>query len=667
MKKGIICLLLTASLLCNAGTAQAVETAVTESTVVQQDAGTAAEAEDTETEENAGVAAEPVQTEAETGTEESTETTAGSETTLVESTETVTENAKAEAETETAVESTETAGEDAAADADVKVQAAGAGELEEVQNFQKGANSEETASLITYGQTVYDSITEADNEAGGDYYKFVVPSHGKVTVKIHSELACFQMFARDRGDEWWLKVRQYCNEGLGFIEKEYTYYYNPGTYYMYINGTDGWGSSTGNYTIRLDFTPVSTNETEPNDTFATAQAVGNGSAITGTIDCDNWVDMYKVTLNSAGIVYIDMTSYMDQYDWFLYDASEKKLVGEEEIRLERNAKFGYNKSYMYLEAGTYYIKITDDVHGRYSYPGLYNLKFTCMEGYTSFQGDDENAATANPINLNQTYTGQMSLNETYDTYYFSLSQAGILPLTFKTEPNVSLVIYNADGSVEWEKYPTVYNEDDEKWENGYENTYSIPLAAGTYYFQVKMRSSTGLYEFCFGKRKIESLSLNRSKKTLTTGGTFLLTARMSPITCNVTWSSSNNKVAVVSNGRVTAKNCGTAVITCTATDGSNKKASCTITVVPKKTKLLKTKKLGSNKRKICIKEQKGVTGYEVYTKVKRGAWKHYKTLKSAKKTSFTVKKSFYNSHSFKVRAYKKVGKKKYYGSFSKSL
>lgn len=48
---------------------------------------------------------------------------------------------------------------------------------------------------------------------------------------------------------------------------------------------------------------------------------------------------------------------------------------------------------------------------------------------------------------------------------------------------------------------------------------------------------------------------------------------------SVTWSSSNTKVAKVDkNGRLTAVGTGTATITCTAKDGSGKKATCQVTV-----------------------------------------------------------------------------------------
>lgn len=50
---------------------------------------------------------------------------------------------------------------------------------------------------------------------------------------------------------------------------------------------------------------------------------------------------------------------------------------------------------------------------------------------------------------------------------------------------------------------------------------------------------------------------------------------------SVSWKSNNKLVAVVSNGEVTAVGKGTAIITCTAKDGSNVTASCTVTVETK--------------------------------------------------------------------------------------
>ena len=82
--------------------------------------------------------------------------------------------------------------------------------------------------------------------------------------------------------------------------------------------------------------------------------------------------------------------------------------------------------------------------------------------------------------------------------------------------------------------------------------------------------------------KVSSVSLNQSSLSLTKKGqTARLSATVSPSNAtnkSINWSSSNNNVATVSNGVVTAVGNGSATITATAADGSGKKASCSITV-----------------------------------------------------------------------------------------
>lgn len=78
---------------------------------------------------------------------------------------------------------------------------------------------------------------------------------------------------------------------------------------------------------------------------------------------------------------------------------------------------------------------------------------------------------------------------------------------------------------------------------------------------------------------VTSVSLNKTTATLTEGETLTLTATVSPSNATdktVTWSTSNNSVATVKNGKVTAKAVGTVVITAKA---GTKAASCTVAVI----------------------------------------------------------------------------------------
>ena len=82
---------------------------------------------------------------------------------------------------------------------------------------------------------------------------------------------------------------------------------------------------------------------------------------------------------------------------------------------------------------------------------------------------------------------------------------------------------------------------------------------------------------------VNSVSLDKEEATLTVGESISLKATVSPNNATnqkVTWSSSDTKVATVSNGKVTAKGAGTATITVTTSDG-NKKDVFNVTVKEK--------------------------------------------------------------------------------------
>ena len=81
---------------------------------------------------------------------------------------------------------------------------------------------------------------------------------------------------------------------------------------------------------------------------------------------------------------------------------------------------------------------------------------------------------------------------------------------------------------------------------------------------------------------VTSITLNKYSLTLEEGQKETLTSTVKPGEASdnsVNWSSSNNSVATVDNGKVTAKSAGKATITCKANDGSGKQASCEITVI----------------------------------------------------------------------------------------
>jgi len=89
---------------------------------------------------------------------------------------------------------------------------------------------------------------------------------------------------------------------------------------------------------------------------------------------------------------------------------------------------------------------------------------------------------------------------------------------------------------------------------------------------------------CKKPQEVTGVELNKTELTLVVGDTETLIATVLPEDAEnkaVTWKISDRSVVAVSDGKITAKLAGTALITVTTADG-NKTASCTVTVIENK-------------------------------------------------------------------------------------
>jgi murein DD-endopeptidase MepM/ murein hydrolase activator NlpD len=114
---------------------------------------------------------------------------------------------------------------------------------------------------------------------------------------------------------------------------------------------------------------------------------------------------------------------------------------------------------------------------------------------------------------------------------------------------------------------------------------------------------------------VTSIKLSESKLTLDVGAAKTLTATVAPTNAtykDVVWSSSKKAVATVdSNGKITAKSPGLAVIAATTADG-NKKATCEVAVRLPSPAIKSVATAGDRKVKVVWAGVKGATGYSIY-------------------------------------------------------
>lgn len=191
---------------------------------------------------------------------------------------------------------------------------------------------------------------------------------------------------------------------------------------------------------------------------------------------------------------------------------------------------------------------------------------------------------------------------------------------------------------------------------------------------------------------VTGISLSQQTLQLEKGATAALTAAILPqnaLNATLEWYSTNTRIVTVSNtGEATAVGNGTAYVKCRSLDGSNITASCKVTVAPKvvvtppknetpnqtvqkpeaptveKTKITSLK-AGKKQLTVKWKKIKG-TGYQIqYSTKKNFSKKSVITIKkaSAVKRKITKLKSG-KKYYVRVRAYKTVKGKEYYGEWS---
>ena len=105
--------------------------------------------------------------------------------------------------------------------------------------------------------------------------------------------------------------------------------------------------------------------------------------------------------------------------------------------------------------------------------------------------------------------------------------------------------------------------------------------------ETKLVSKTSSYDFIYtpkfpAPRNVESIQLNQYDATMRIGEELTLIASVQPVDAEnteVIWSTDNESVATVENGKVTAVGIGSAVITAKAADGSGITKTCVVTVV----------------------------------------------------------------------------------------
>lgn len=226
---------------------------------------------------------------------------------------------------------------------------------------QKDAKAAEY-SIAANGSWVNGSVT-----GGVDFWRFTIPSAGKVTYTFQSYASdgCCRLKDVDLTDTYsdvyadGSSTNPDTSEGSNHLE--------AGTYYLKVNAW--WNESsnwTGSYRLKLSFSPANNTEKEPNNSFDTAMSLSKDKLIKGFLSETDSMDFYKITISKAQTVHV-IYNFSSSFAFSVWNSDFIALKEDDSWAWAE----GTHEWERYLQPGTYYLKVRKSS----SSSGIYTLKY----------------------------------------------------------------------------------------------------------------------------------------------------------------------------------------------------------------------------------------------------------------------------------------------------
>ncbi len=466
-----------------------------------------------------------------------------------------------------------------------------------------------------------------------------------------------------------------------------------GEYYIKIAGT---GNTTEtllsgtsypvNYDVCIKAKTAGDREVESNDSAATANTVKNGKTYYGSTSSSSDKDYYKIKMSKAGYLQIKFGHKNSQstascYNVVLYNKDNSEIYKFTNTGTETS----YTSCKLGLDAGEYYVCVSQ---ASTLYTGDYTICLTqkAASGWETENNGDW--ASADNIQVGKAVKGVITGYSSDEDYYrFTLTKAQYINFSLAHEKindagrSWYVTLYNANAKRGYQDYDHIYSYAG----STYTESSAVKLSRGTYYLKVQAFAKNAVdkeYTLCVNKignkktsvTSVKSTAYNKLKvswkvvpaaasyqvyrstkkdgdyqniKTIDSVGTSSWTD--SSVKTGKTYYYKIKVVVKTQNGNQTS-------------GFSNVKSA---KAVPAKT-TLKAKASNAKNVKLTWSKVKGANGYEIYrSNRKDGKYQKVKTISKGGKTSYKdgkLKKS--TTYYYKIRAYRKVDRKKVYGSYS---
>ncbi len=541
-------------------------------------------------------------------------------------------------------------------------------------SFASDGGSFSKAESISLSDEVSGYLSEYN---GQHVYKIVVPSGSSVQLNCDLTWYMYRVYLHLYNADGEELASEYCiwNSNISRGHEAFTYYLNPGTYYISMDRY----YEDGNYTLDLSSKKLNNLDLTRQETLQDAKSITLQKDFTGVIAEGEYSDIYKIVVTQPGILKTRVKAYVDDVRFLLMDKEGNQLKSG---YYSWNSDLGYSNELhkMALEKGTYYIQIQRANYWNTSGKYTINNVFTTIGSGESEKNNT--LETADGITRSRTYKGLLGEGDGRDFYKVKLERKGNLKITLKSYmESIDFKLYDRNGNCIAEEYQG-WNEN-----VGYgKNTYTYSLSAGTYYLQMSesWRGYTGQYEFTasqpLAKGTVSSLRTPASgkmkvtwKKVTGADGYQIVYSRNKSFT--------NKGTVKVTSGKTLTKTLtklrkgATYYVKVRAYEVVGGKTvygpystrkSIEIAQPIAKAKITGIKKPAKRTMKVSWKKVTGADGYQiVYSRSKNFKNKGIVTVKSGKTLSKTIKNlKKGNRYYVKVRAYNNLNGKKIYGAYS---
>jgi len=344
----------------------------------------------------------------------------------------------------------------------------------------KVAKADTTATEIPVN-TVQTGNLETKDEI--DMYSFTTGEDGSISLSFSSDVPMDKGWKISLLDNNKVPIAEIISAGVALQTSDYGY--AAGTFYIQVVCPYPYSYyNKGNYKITANFMAKTDCETEYNDEYKTADSIDTNKEYSGNMYKATDVDWYVFTTREAGYVNLEfLNEYKDRSYWqaTLYDSNRVPIyeIYNGEVRTATN-----NAG---LPAGTYYVSVKCPWSSLYYSVDSYRIKINAIASDLYETEDNSGFATADQLEANKTYTGNLYKNSDEDYYKLTTTANGYFNVSFSHEylnnDYFIITIYKKDKTPIY----SFYNGDTKA------STIKMGLTQGTYYIGVKSPWSSLYY------------------------------------------------------------------------------------------------------------------------------------------------------------------------------